>query len=1287
MSDTPGGISGSLNSFRLTSPSGATLAIATNGVGAGVDGTTRHAYVDFGGTSAAPVITSATTATGRVGQSFSYTIAASGSPSSYAATGLPAGLTASSSNITGRPTQAGSYNVALSATNDSGTGTATLQLEIAPALEIAPVITSNSSASGQVGVSFTYNITATGSPSSYGAAGLPNGLGVNATSGLVSGTPTQAGISAVSLSATNQGGTGTRSLTLSISQASAALPEITSQTAAQGASGSQFLYRIEATNSPTSYGAEGLPAGLALNATTGVITGTLPSPRVYSITLTASNAQGTASKTLALTVTGGAIQGPPNDDFANRVPLAGVNATATGSNINASAEDGEPEHLVQRSHSAWWTWTAPRTAPVAVSLVGSSFDTVLGVYSGGSMGNLTLVAANDDAALANTSQVTFNATVGTAYQIAVDGYGEEQGQIALSIVQAAGAAVANDAFANAETLAGTSTSATGSNYDATAQAGEPAHAGQTAAKSIWWKWTAPANGVCTVDTIGSPFDTVLAVYTGSSFSSLTSVASDDQSGGSNTSKVSFNTTTGTTYFFAVDGRSGAGGAVALQMEFSSQGKPANDDYLNATALAGSSANGTANSAGASAESGEPSHYGNPAEKSLWWTWTASQSGPVRISTAGSAFDTVLAVYSGTSLYSLLETASNDDANGTWQSAVEFEAVLGKTYRIAVDGYEGDSGAVVLEVTQSDAPLNDNFANAQALNTADYDFASASGSSRKATAESGEPAHAGSNASRSLWWTWTAQHSGSVTIDAAGSSFDTVLAVYTGTTMNSLAEVASNDDFGSENTSSVTFQAVGGTTYRIALDGYNGRSGTYELAIEQVEEGGIYETDFEYFSKGFNTLDGFDGWTSSEGDANSGTSGIFEAEEGNLAAWIGYNPTNRTQVSVYRNVDVPAAVGVVEFSVDLWIQDSTSNNHDNFRFEVWNRNGEYLGCIEFDNQTLSIYRGNGADLSNTGIEFQNGVPYALSATINLEQQIWTAYLNDQLLFKDQPITQTQSVVDLGSIDAVWQIRQQGNPGDNFMGFDNYRIATSKLVPVITSPGQKQAEANGNFDYQIEASHSPEEYAAIGLPNGLSCNSSTGRITGKTNTSGTSQITLTAKNSAGTGSKLLLLTVASAGIEIPEITSARSATAKVGTPFTYQISATHAPTSYNASLPGGGLPNDLSIASDSGLISGTPAASGTYAITIAATNSGGTGEAILTLVVDEPTPSPSPSPQAGPAQGGASTGGSAPQAQKSKKGGNKGKPSSAKKSGGGSSKKASASKSPGGKKSGAKKAKKK
>jgi PKD repeat protein len=386
--------------------------------------------------------------------------------------------------------------------------------------------------------------------------------------------------------------------------------------------------------------------------------------------------------------------------------------------------------------------------------------------------------------------------------------------------------------------------------------------------------------------------------------------------------------------------------------------------------------------------------------------------------------------------------------------------------------------------------------------------------------------------------------------------------------------------------------------------------------------------------------------------------------------------------------------VVEFSVDFWIQDSTSNNYDIFRFEVWNRSGEYLGCIEFDNEILAILRGDGSDLINTGVEYKNGVPYFLSATINLEQKTWSAYLDDQILFVDQPITQTQRVVDLGSIDVVWQIRQQADPGDNFIVFDNYRISRSKGVPLITSPGQRQTSVGEDFDYQIEATQSPGGYDAIGLPDGLLCNT-TGRISGKPVSPGTSQVTLTANNSVGTGTKLLLLTVEADELQVPVITSAPTASAKAGSPFGYQISATNAPTSYNASLHGGGLPSGLSIATDTGLLSGTPTASGTYSIIISATNSGGTGEVTLTLVVDEPTPSPSPepspspspSPQAGPAQGGATTGGSAPQAQKSKKGSNKGKTSSAKKSGRGSSKKASASKSPGGKKSGAKKPKKK
>lgn len=79
-----------------------------------------------------------------------------------------------------------------------------------------PVITSRATAIAVVGVPFSYQITATNSPSSYGATGLPAGLNLNGATGLISGTPSTVGRTTVSLSATSAGGTGTSALTLTI---------------------------------------------------------------------------------------------------------------------------------------------------------------------------------------------------------------------------------------------------------------------------------------------------------------------------------------------------------------------------------------------------------------------------------------------------------------------------------------------------------------------------------------------------------------------------------------------------------------------------------------------------------------------------------------------------------------------------------------------------------------------------------------------------------------------------------------------------------------------------------------------------------------------------------------------------------------------------------------------------------------------------------------------------------------------------------------------------------------
>jgi len=114
---------------------------------------------------------------------------------------------------------------------------------------------------------------------------------------------------------------------------------------------------------------------------------------------------------------------PANDAFANRVALSGSSGAAAGSNLLATKEAGEPNHAGNvGGDSVWWKWTAPAAGQVTLTTDGSGFDTLLGVYRGGSVGSLTTVAANDDDGSAGgASGLLFEAVAGTEYEIAVDG--------------------------------------------------------------------------------------------------------------------------------------------------------------------------------------------------------------------------------------------------------------------------------------------------------------------------------------------------------------------------------------------------------------------------------------------------------------------------------------------------------------------------------------------------------------------------------------------------------------------------------------------------------------------------------------------------------------------------------------------------------------------------------------------------------------------------------------------------------------------------------------------------
>jgi hypothetical protein len=125
--------------------------------------------------------------------------------------------------------------------------------------------------------------------------------------------------------------------------------------------------------------------------------------------------------------------------------------------------------------------------------------------------------------------------------------------------------------------------------------------------------------------------------------------------------------------------------------------PLNDNFAERAVIAGSTNTVKTSNVLATREVGEPDHLGSAQGASIWWTWMAPDSGPVTIDTLGSEIDTLLAVYRGESLTTLTLVAENDDFQGQSTSRVSFLAIAGTMYHIVVDGFQGDSGSISLNL--------------------------------------------------------------------------------------------------------------------------------------------------------------------------------------------------------------------------------------------------------------------------------------------------------------------------------------------------------------------------------------------------------------------------------------------------------------------------------------------------------------------------------------------------------------------------------------------------------------
>ncbi len=266
--------------------------------------------------------------------------------------------------------------------------------------------------------------------------------------------------------------------------------------------------------------------------------------------------------------------------------------------------------------------------------------------------------------------------------------------------QAVSAPPANDNFANAEVIAGNSGAVAGTNLEATSEAGEPNIVSGGAINSVWYKFTAPMSGSLNIDTNGPgtiTSDTSIAVFTGPSLGSLTKITENSGFVPFGYSRMTFGVTSGTTYYIKVDGFGSFTGTFTLNYALTAASP--NDNFANARSIynfTGSNLNISDTNVGSTGEAGEPDHVGASTPiNSVWFSWVAPSNVTMTFNTKGSSFDTTLAVYTGAAVNALTNITGSDDIAGTTQSRVTFAATAGTTYYLAVDGFSGNTGTLIL----------------------------------------------------------------------------------------------------------------------------------------------------------------------------------------------------------------------------------------------------------------------------------------------------------------------------------------------------------------------------------------------------------------------------------------------------------------------------------------------------------------------------------------------------------------------------------------------------------------
>lgn len=275
------------------------------------------------------------------------------------------------------------------------------------------------------------------------------------------------------------------------------------------------------------------------------------------------------------------------------------------------------------------------------------------------------------------------------------------------------------------------------------------------------------------------------------------------------------------------------GASAAALPLALTVRPRNDAFGARLALPTAPATVAGSNRAATLEPNEPSPAGNQGAQSVWYSWTAPAMGSVFLTVTGDGFVPLPGVYRGVNLASLRSEALSIDFDLPANTArLGFDAVPGQVYHIAIASQPSHEGPFTLRLDYQTAPPNDDFANRLVLTG---DAVRIEASNIGATSEPGEPPHSSYAGGKSLWYQWTAPRTGVVRLACSSAQFIFLLDVYQGAQLTALTHPATRaiEFDAARRLTTLTFTAVAGTTYVIAVDGYEGFAAPFEFTLDYL----------------------------------------------------------------------------------------------------------------------------------------------------------------------------------------------------------------------------------------------------------------------------------------------------------------------------------------------------------------------------------------------------------------------------------------------------------------------